>query len=899
MKKTQKKFKKLLISFIITILVFPQVTLAATEVYVTPATHTVEINSLFTVPIIVRDVADLKIVNFNITFDSSVITFLDGNVESLITAGCSDSSFISTEINPGTYNIVIDTNTCSGITGTGHLADLNFFAGATEGATAITFDSETIYDSNFTIITSTWSSANIIVEDNTPEAVPVDLTPVNNSVFVGDTYSLTLSLTNALNVSSVMTTLNYDDTLLFYNDSVAQGDFASNFITDNSIDGELLIYTETPSGVNGNLDIATINFIAIGAGTISVNQTGGVLGDTSYSAIPSVWNSATVTINELDFIKPEIFLSGDTVIDITIGNTYTELGAVATDNVDGDLTSAVVINSSTLNTNKIGSYLISYDVLDSSNNLADTVYRTINVMAIPDTEAPVITLVGDAVINLYAGDAYTEFGAIATDNVEGDLTSLVEINNFNVDTNIVGSYSATYNVADSSGNIAETVTRTINILAVPDTEAPIITLVGDAVINLYVGDTYTELGATATDNVDGNLTSAVVIDNSNVNTSIAGSYSATYNVTDSSSNVAEAVARTINVIEKPDLNVPVRTNGKPSGKLPAGTKEILLTLATDEDAICSYSSQAGTNFQDMTNEISTIPSTNHSVMVQGLKDKSNYKFYIRCQDKLENTNLDDYQISFSVAKPGKVVVPKYTDSVNDLSYVVNPNSILFSWNNPVSEYFYENTIFRAERRISKRYSYDRLKSVGEIIYQGNTESFEDYSIVPNKKYYYAIISQNRDGYYSNPIIKTLTSADATQNLKEIEISSYNFENEAKVIAEHDSWVVLDENTKDLYVKASRKYKKEMSNQEKYAIASFIHNGTASTKDLGPRKRVEALDTFSSSYNKLPTEAGEWESVIRKINEEKQNSNSKKSTVRFSKKISVWERIRAMLQSMFR
>ncbi|MEO9571777.1 MAG: S8 family serine peptidase [Polaribacter sp.] len=80
----------------------------------------------------------------------------------------------------------------------------------------------------------------------------------------------------------------------------------------------------------------------------------------------------------------------------------------------------------------------------------------------------------------------------------------------------------------------------------PDTIAPVITLNGASIINLNVGDTYNELGATATDNVDGNLTSSIVITGS-VNTTLAGTYVINYNVSDTAGNPATQVSRTVNV----------------------------------------------------------------------------------------------------------------------------------------------------------------------------------------------------------------------------------------------------------------------------------------------------------------------------------------------------------------
>ena len=60
----------------------------------------------------------------------------------------------------------------------------------------------------------------------------------------------------------------------------------------------------------------------------------------------------------------------------------------------------------------------------------------------------------------------------------------------------------TYSVTDTAGNTTEVI-RTISVSAVnssSDTTAPVITLIGSSTINLTVGDTWTDPGATATDN---------------------------------------------------------------------------------------------------------------------------------------------------------------------------------------------------------------------------------------------------------------------------------------------------------------------------------------------------------------------------------------------------------------
>ena len=165
-----------------------------------------------------------------------------------------------------------------------------------------------------------------------------------------------------------------------------------------------------------------------------------------------------------DTTAPVINLVGSPTVDVPLGAAYTDAGATASDNVDGDLTSAIVTVNN-VNTSAIGSYSVTYNVKDSSENAADEVTRTVNVVAAaPDTTKPVITLAGSPTVDVPLGATYTDAGATASDNVDGDLTSaIVTVNNVN--TSAVGSYSVTYNVKDSSENAADEVTRTVNVAA--------------------------------------------------------------------------------------------------------------------------------------------------------------------------------------------------------------------------------------------------------------------------------------------------------------------------------------------------------------------------------------------------------------------------------------------------
>ena len=148
-----------------------------------------------------------------------------------------------------------------------------------------------------------------------------------------------------------------------------------------------------------------------------------------------------------------------------------------------------------------------------------------------DIKAPVITLIGDDPITLNLGDTFNDPGATALDETDGDLTAAIEIVS-DVNTAIAGTYTVTYTVTDSDGN-SSSLSRTVIVR--DSSIAPVLTLIGVDPINLNIGDTFTDPGATAMDESDGDITAAIETV-SDVNTAIAGTYTVTYTVTDSDGN---------------------------------------------------------------------------------------------------------------------------------------------------------------------------------------------------------------------------------------------------------------------------------------------------------------------------------------------------------------------------
>lgn len=78
-----------------------------------------------------------------------------------------------------------------------------------------------------------------------------------------------------------------------------------------------------------------------------------------------------------------------------------------------------------------------------------------------DNGAPAVNLLGESSIAVTVGASYQDSGATAIDDIDGDLTDRIVVKNA-VDTAVLGTYSVTYDVTDSSGNAA-TATRTVEV----------------------------------------------------------------------------------------------------------------------------------------------------------------------------------------------------------------------------------------------------------------------------------------------------------------------------------------------------------------------------------------------------------------------------------------------------
>jgi hypothetical protein len=178
-----------------------------------------------------------------------------------------------------------------------------------------------------------------------------------------------------------------------------------------------------------------------------------------------------------------------------------------------------------------------------------------------DTRSDVLAVNGNGVrIFTNAGAANGTFALhpqqLATPGARGTAAGRFN-NDDRVDLVVVGD-SVTVFINDGAANFGE-----------PDSTAPVITLRGEPTVNVTIDAPYSDAGATATDREDGEITSRIVVTNP-VNTTVLGTYTVTYAVSDLSGNAATPVTRTVNVQAQP-------SDGGGGGAL--GIETLLLLLA--------------------------------------------------------------------------------------------------------------------------------------------------------------------------------------------------------------------------------------------------------------------------------------------------------------------------------
>lgn len=176
-----------------------------------------------------------------------------------------------------------------------------------------------------------------------------------------------------------------------------------------------------------------------------------------------------------------------------------------------------------------GKYEIEFSATDEAENQSTEIVK----IEVVDTQKPKITSIKDIVLSDAdkTGDYLKNF--TAKDEIDGDLTKNVKVDDSDVEYGKVGKYQIKASVADKSNNVC---TKSFNVI-IKDETPPELTL-SQSTFSVQVNASAPNYksGVKAVDRIDGDVTSSIVVDDSAVNYSTAGTYSVIYKITDRSGN---------------------------------------------------------------------------------------------------------------------------------------------------------------------------------------------------------------------------------------------------------------------------------------------------------------------------------------------------------------------------
>lgn len=347
--------------------------------------------------------------------------------------------------------------------------------------------------------------------------------------------------------------------------------FSEDVTNFDSVTDVLITHTGTAHtgvGITGNDDTYTVSVTGVsgdGSFTLAVN-TGSDVEDTTGNALTTSVTSAAVVI---DNTAPVITLVDDNEVFITEDDTYTDAGATAVDNIDDDITGQIG-TISTVNDSVPGDYMVSYSVTDTAGNAATTVIRTVTVIAVPPEVVSVVPIATGPTnatsvdFEVVFSEAVSNFDSATDVAVNHSGTTHTGINvtgagdTYTVSvTGISGNGLFTLavvtnsDIQDAAGNALATGATSASVAI--DNTAPVIILNDDSLVVVKESSIYTDAGATAIDNIDGDISDVIVTTNP-VNTDVVGEYEVVYNVSDAAGNAANPVNRTVLVRRRADID---------------------------------------------------------------------------------------------------------------------------------------------------------------------------------------------------------------------------------------------------------------------------------------------------------------------------------------------------------
>ena len=235
----------------------------------------------------------------------------------------------------------------------------------------------------------------------------------------------------------------------------------------------------TPITVTG-ADTAGPTFTPVAAGTYTFTLTVTDAGTPAASHTDTVVITVTVPANRLPVADAGTAQSVETGVEVTLDGSMSSDpdGTIARYAWTQDSGTEVTLSDPTAARpgftapDATGELVFTLTVTDDADSPASNTDTVIITVTRPlDTVAPVITLLGDSPLEVNQGATYTDPGATASDDTDGDLSVGIIVGGDTVDTDTIGAYNVTYDVSDAAGNAAATVTRIVRVVVARDLAA--------------------------------------------------------------------------------------------------------------------------------------------------------------------------------------------------------------------------------------------------------------------------------------------------------------------------------------------------------------------------------------------------------------------------------------------
>jgi len=246
---------------------------------------------------------------------------------------------------------------------------------------------------------------------------------------------------------------------------------------------------------------------------------------------------------------------------------------------------------------------------------------------------------------------------------------------------------------------------------------------------------------------------------------------------------------------------------------------------------------------------------------------------------------------------GSITVPQVT-----LASALGGNKkITLNWTNPSVTWYFSGVKILRKLNSAPASSGDTTATLVYTTTNSLISSFIDTGLADNQKYYYAIYSYYSSSYSQPTIVfattdlnsneeQATTTEENTNNNNEEQTENTNTNNntntnsnyatlyglpgsivdqvsqeEAKQVREQIVFVNFTDLEKTIYDKIVALAERVLSQDDRYNIAYFIHNGTQTTGIIGAGERGGSIASFRSALSRLPKNELDWQDIIKIAN----------------------------------